>query len=189
MFKILISFILFTILCACSSVQEVGVVYHDSFDFSAVQSYSLYDRNSVFTDIQSLLDSRRNTIEIAIEKAMAKKKFKYVEPEQADLIITYHMFNGNRSDYSKYNKAVHFCQHCLRATTWKTDNIYSTLTQGSLILDLVDPHKQRSVWRSIYSLDIDEKDNSAKRNNKIQQAVISMLAQYPTANAKSRTIN
>ena len=172
-----IAFILF--LNGCSVNYQAGYVYHDSFDFSAVKNYSLYDRNSAFTDTQSLLDTRRNAIEIAIEQAMAKQGFNYSELEKADLIITYHVLSGARGDYSKYNEVVHFCQHCLLASTWKTDNQYSRVSKGSLILDLVDPKKQRSVWRSIYPLDIEDKDNSATSNEKIKLAVTSMLAQYP----------
>ncbi len=189
MLKNLALFISLCLLNACSFNEDAGVVYHDSFDFAAVQSYSLYERNSAFTETQSLLDSRRNAIEIAIEGMMAKKHFNYTEPEQADVIVTYYVMNGKRSDYSSYNKVVHFCQHCLRATAWKTDNRYANATHGSLILDLVDPKKQRSVWRSVYPLDIKDKDNSAKRNEKIQQAVASMLAQYPKVSMISRAVN
>lgn len=174
------------LLTACSS-YNAGVVFHDSFDFSAVKSYSLYGRNSAFTETQALLDSHRNAIEIAIERSMAKNKFSYAELEQADLIVTYYVLNGKRNDFSKYNKQVQFCQHCLRATAWNTDNKYSMSMHDGLIVDLLDPKNQRSVWRSSYSLDYDGKDNSAEANEKIQQAVASMLAQYPqTAKAQVR---
>ena len=183
MFKKFIAPILFTLLSACSSVQKAGVVYHDNFDFSAVKSYSLYDRNSIFSETQSLFDTRRNTIEIAIERTMAKQKFSYEMLEKADLIVTYHVFNGKHGDYSKYNKAVHFCAHCLRATSWQTDQQYSPLSQGSLVLDLVDPKQNRSVWRSVYPLDLKVKENSADTNDKIKQAVSAMLAEYPRTNS------
>ncbi|MCW8833992.1 MAG: DUF4136 domain-containing protein, partial [Colwellia sp.] len=183
MIKTLAVFSLLFFLNACSSNDSAGVVYHDRFDFSTVKNYSLYDRNSAFTDTQSLLDSRRNAIEIAIERTMAKNNFSYAELEQADIIVTYHILNGKKSDYSNYNKVVHFCQHCLRATAWKTGNKYSTAVHGSLILDLIDPKKKRSVWRSVYPLALKEKDNSAETNDKINQAVAVMLAQYPKNNA------
>jgi len=182
MFKISISFILVILISACSSVQKAGVVYHDSFNFSAVKSYSFYDRNSLFSETQSLLDNRRNGIEIAIEHSMAKSKFSYETLGRADVIVTYHIFNGKRKDYSAYNKVVHFCTHCLRATTWKTDQKYSSISQGNLILDLIDPKQNRSVWRSVYPLNLKEKENSAETNDRIKQAVSTMLAEYPQAN-------
>ncbi|WP_114324820.1 DUF4136 domain-containing protein [Candidatus Colwellia aromaticivorans] len=172
-----------TLLCvllnACSSNHKVGVVYHDRFDFSQVKSYSLYNRNSPFTDSQSLIDTRRNAIELAIERNMSINKFNYAELEQADVIVTYYLLNGNSTEYAKYNDVVRFCVQCLRANAWQTTNQYSNIAKGSLILDLVDPKNKRSVWRSAYPLDIDVKDNSAKLNEKIQQAVSLMLALYP----------
>lgn len=171
--------LLLTLINACSSRQNTGVVYHDSFDFSQVKSYSLYNRNSPFTDSQSLLDSRRNAIEIAIERTMSSNDFDYLEPEQADVIVTYYLLNGKIKDYSNYNRVVRFCVHCLHANAWQTNHQYSNIARGSLILDLVDPKSKRSVWRSAYPLDIKVKDNSAKLNKKIQQAVIAMLALYP----------
>ena len=186
MLKMVISSLLFILLSACSSVKKAGVVYHDSFDFSAVKSFSLYNRNSIFSETQSVLDNRRNAIEIAIERNMAKNNFSYKSLEKADVIVTYYVFNGKQKEYSKYNEVVHFCTHCLRATTWKTENKYSTISQGSLILDLVDPKKNRSVWRSVYPLDLKEKENSAETNNKIKQAVSAMLAEYPGTNINSK---
>lgn len=179
MIKALVAFLLLTILSACSGVQKAGVVYHDRFDFSAVKSYSLYDRNSLFSETQSLSDTRRNAIEIAIERSMANKKFSYDAFDKADVIITYHVFNGQQNNYSEYNEAVHFCHHCLRATTWKTDQQYASISQGSLVLDIVDPKQNRSVWRSVYPLKLSAKENSAKTNEKIKQAVSAMLAEYP----------
>ncbi|NQY87048.1 MAG: DUF4136 domain-containing protein [Colwellia sp.] len=183
MLKLLSITLLFTLLNACSSGHNVGVVYHNSFDFSQVKNYSLYNRNSAFTDSQSLIDIRRNTIEIAIEGNMSNKKFNYAEPEQADVIVTYYLLNDIAEEYEKYNAVVRFCVQCLRANTWQTTNQYSKITKGSLIIDLVDPKKKRSVWRSVYPLNIDVKDNSAEVNEKILQAVSLMLALYPKSKA------
>jgi hypothetical protein len=177
--KFLALFFSLFLLTACSSYQDAGVVYHHNFDFSAVKNYSFYERNSSFTESQNLLDVHRNAIEIAIERAMAENHFNYSSLEQADIVVTYHVLNGNRQEYSKYNEAIHFCNHCLRASAWQTENKYKEPRFGSLILDIIDPKKQRSVWRSAYPLEIKGEDNSAISNEKIQQAITAMLAQYP----------
>lgn len=179
MAKLLFLTLLLLFLSACSSTHKAGVVFHEKFDFSQVKNYSLYNRNSPFTDSQNLIDIRRNAIEIAIERSMANQEFNYTEPEKADVIVTYYLLNGVPGEYTKYNNVVRFCVQCLRANTWQTTNQYSNLTKGGLILDLVDPKQKRSVWRSAYPLDIDVKDNSAELNIKIQQAVNLMISQYP----------
>jgi hypothetical protein len=178
---------LLILLTACSTSYDAGVVYHGSFDFSTIQNYSLYDRNSEFTEAQSLIDSRRNAIEIAIERTMAKQQFNYVPVEQADIIVSYYVVKGSKADYFSYNKLVGFCQHCLRSSSWNTENIFPNITRGSLILDLISPTKKRSIWRSAYPLDLKDDDNSATTNNKIKHAVVSMLAKYPNASNKAKT--
>lgn len=179
MIRVLIITLAFSLVNACSSIPDVGVAYHVNFNFLQVKSYSLYHRNSPFTDSQNLTDIHRNAIEIAIERSMSEQKFSYIEPKKADLIVTYYWRNGNPREYAKYNNIVRFCEQCLRASTWKTTEQFSNITKGNLVLDLYAPNKKRSVWRSAYPLNIDIKDNSAELNKKIRQAVSLMLAQYP----------
>jgi len=189
MYKVIVVIVLVVFLNACSSSKIAGVVYYDNFDFSRVKSYSFYDRNSAFSETQSLLDNRRNAIEIAIERTMASKQFNYTEIENTDLIVTYHLFDGKHGDFSNYNKAVRFCTHCLRASTWQTERQYSSVKAGDLVLDLVDPKKNRSVWRSVFPLKFKEKDNSAEINDRIKLAIAAMLAEYPQAVNTKEKVN
>ena len=179
MFKVVSISLFFILLSACSSTHNFGVVYHERFDFSQVKNYSLYNRNSPFTDSQSLLDTHRNAIEISIESTMASLGFEYITLEKAGLIVTYFVVNGNSKEYARYNEVVKFCVHCLRASTWQSNQQPLKNPVGSLIVDLIDPKTQRSVWRSAYPLESDSKDNSAQLNAKIRQAVTVMLSQYP----------
>jgi hypothetical protein len=172
---IIVTFLVLS-LAACSSSNNA--IYHNKFNFAAVKSYSIYHRDSDFTDTQSLSDTRRNSIEIAIEKHMEQRGFNYLPPESADIIVTYHSVN-KASDFKRYNKAVLFCQQCIQASNWHQGSDKLTISKSSLVIDLIDPKRKRSVWRSIQPLKIDDKDNSQEVNEKIYQAVHDMLVQYP----------
>jgi hypothetical protein len=177
-----IFFIFFTLLLsACSSQNDAGAAYQTRFDFSQVKTYSLYERNSESREFQSINNIIRNGIEIAIERSMDRQGFLYSELDEADLIVSYHLVGRRAKDYTHYNRAVLYCEHCLRANTWQTEQKNWTISAGSLILDLVDPKTKRSVWRGVSSLDIKEKDNSREANEKIVMAVNAMLALYPNA--------
>ena len=172
--------LLLTLLTACSAMKQAGVVYQTGFDFGQVNSYSMYERNSDFVEFQSINDVTRNGIEIAIEKSMEKKGFSYTELDQADVIVSYHLINQTQADISQYNKNVLYCSYCLRASNWQSEQKNWKLAPGNLIIDLVDPKTNRSVWRSVFPLDIDVEDNSRKVNGKIKSAISAMLALYPT---------
>ena len=154
-------------------------MYQTSFNFDQVKTYSIYQRDSSFTDTQSLLDSKRNSIEIAIEKSLDKNGFSYRQSDTADLIVTYHFLQGKKEDYHDYNREVLFCDLCLKASNWYSEGSPLKIEQGSLIIDLIDTKRKRSVWRNIAPLKLKNKDNAQITQNKIQQIIESMFQQYP----------
>ncbi|MCP4984808.1 MAG: DUF4136 domain-containing protein [Colwellia sp.] len=166
-------------LSACST-RNNPVIYYSNFDFSQVKTYSFYSSGSTFFDSQSLTHWQRGRIELAIEKTLNSKDFNYTELANADIILTYHLVKNKLLGYQAYNKVVKFCSHCLRASAWQQPNSQWLVYPGGLIIDLVDPKKNRSVWRSIHPLKFSEKDNSQKQNEIIREAVNAMLLQYPS---------
>lgn len=183
--KLIVLLIFLSLLTACSGIKDAGMIYQDRFDFSSVTHYSLYQRNSGFIEQQNISEIIRNGLEIAIEQAMDEKGFLYSTIVEADIIVSYYIVSNKKSDYSLYNKAVRYCDQCLIANNWKKDQKNWQLKAGSLLIDLIDTKTKRSVWRSVYPLNIDVKDNSREVNKKIQIAVKTMLLLYPTqANGK-----
>ena len=164
-------------LSACSSSSSV--VYYNRFDFSQVKNYSFYSNDSSFFESQSLNYAQRSRIEFAIEKKLAAQSFNYSELDQADMIVTYYIVGQSGRDYQAYNKVVRFCSYCLKSNLWVKKTSDWQPYPGGLIIDFIDPKNKRSVWRSIYPLNIDIKDNSNELNDKLIEAVDSMLSQYP----------
>ncbi|GAW97487.1 hypothetical protein MTCD1_03114 [Colwellia marinimaniae] len=162
----------------CSSIKN-PVIYYNNFDFSQVKTYSFYRSGSAFFDSQNLPHAQRGSIELAIEKNLDAQDFHYSDLDSADIIVTYHLVKKQPKDYLNYNKAVLFCAPCLRANAWQKNNIDWHVYQGGLIIDLVDPKRKRSVWRSIYPLKFKVKDNSQELNKKVMAAVNNMLMHYP----------
>ncbi len=165
-------------LAACSS-STATTSFRDGFDFSLVKSYSTYGRNSAFGDLQNMSDSTRNTIELAIEQGFEKNGFQYKTLQKGDIIIAYHVLNNRVAELEKYNQQVKYCRYCLRAGDTSRAKIKSQLRPGSLIIDIIDPESQRSVWRSIYPLGFNDDDNSREMQKKISHAVDIMLLDYP----------
>ena len=171
--------LLLMLLSACSAFKKAGAVYQTRFDFSQVKNYSLYQRNSDDIVLQSISDVTRNRIEIAIEKSMDKQGFSYSELDNADVIVSYHLISKTAKNLSQYNKTVRYCAYCLIANTWQSDSKNGEVTAGNLIIDLFDVKTKRSVWRSVYPLDIDNQENAQQTNNRITLSISLMLALYP----------
>ncbi len=166
-------------LTSCSLSNVATTSFRGGFDFSTVESYSTYGRNSAFGDLQNLSDSTRNTIELAIEQGFDENGFNYKVLKKADIVIAYHVINHDFNELKRYNQQVKYCSYCLKAGQASRQELQAKLRPGSLILDIIDPKSQRSVWRSVYPLNFKEKDNSQEMQEKISDAVDSMLQDYP----------
>lgn len=177
--RLLSCFILLTTLASCSLSNVATTSFRGGFDFSIVESYSTYNRNSAFGDIQNLNDSTRNNIELAIEQGFDGNGFDYKTLQKADIVIAYHIINQNFNQLKLYNRHVKYCAYCLKAGQATGKELQSKLSPGSLILDIIDSKNQRSVWRSVYPLNLKGKDNSREIQKKISDAVDSMLQDLP----------
>jgi len=177
--RLLSCLVLILNLISCSAGNVASTVFRDGFDFSRVESYSTYGRNSAFGDVQNINDSTRNTIELAIEQGFDQSGLHYKIVKNADIVIAYYLLSHNFSELNKYNQQVKYCGYCLNAGNSTRVELEKNLRPGSLILDIIDPKSQRSVWRSVYPLKFKDKDNSREMQEKITQAVDNMLRDYP----------
>jgi hypothetical protein len=167
-------------LSGCTLSQTAISKYQANYNFSDVKSYTFYNRNSDFSDLQNISDATRNNIELAIEQVLDKKGFKYRIEDEADIVVTYHLFNGNNKELLRYNKGVTYCSGCLRGGDGPKQKKRWKVPSGSLIVDVIDPERKRSVWRSVYDLKLNvEKDNSKETQLKIYQAIDAMIDKYP----------
>lgn len=166
------------LLCSCAGHNPVNARFHQYFDFSNVKSYSTFARNSDFIDFQNLSDSLRNHIELAIENALEQQGFQFAPPDNADLLVGYHLITHKPKELTAYNEGVKYCAPCLlTASGHKPKSL--VMKPGSLIIDLIDPKTERSIWRSSISVNLKTQDNSQEQQSKIQIAVAQMLQLYP----------
>lgn len=173
----LVVLLLTILLCSCSSTKTAAIKYQPIFDFSALKSYGLYQREHKFSDWQPLSDGMRNSIELAIEKSMDSQGYLLKDSSQADVVVTYYLVKQNNHTFIQYNNGVNYCSYCLMHSEKGSRKERLMIYPGSLIIDIVKPKSRRSIWRATYPLKIKDKDNSLDINTKISSAVDSMLQQ------------
>ena len=167
------------LLNACSVNTSASSRIKSNFNFAKVQSYSTFERNSLFSDYQNISDTTRNSIELAIEQVFDQLGLQYKQQIEADVIVGYHLITENFDELKAYNKGVKYCEVCLKWSHKDQVNHQWKLLPGSLILDVVEPQFNRSIWRSILPLKIKPKDNSKDMQIKIRAALELMLKNFP----------
>ncbi len=154
-----------TVVVGCaSSPPEPKTDYRADYDFRKIKTFSFLPQsggssgNSPKVFISDMVSNR---IDLALERAMELKGFKYVEdPKQADALLSWHLVAQEKTDVRTYNtgptyggyyggyrgysrSAYYNCWNC------GSNVSVSNYTQGTFIVDIIDHDLKQSVFRSV----------------------------------------
>ncbi|MDZ7783665.1 MAG: DUF4136 domain-containing protein [Halioglobus sp.] len=180
-------------LSACASGPPKPVVdYKQDYDFSAVQQIGFYsDSGEVVGDNPLLVsDMQRERIREALRQALEGRGFEMVEDAaDADLLLSWHLLTEQKTDvrtwntpsfgygiyYGRYNRyAGYSCWGCLHRHTEVTVYDY---TQGTFIVDLIDPDMGKSVWRAVTKSRLKRMPSENQRD--YDEAADAIFASFP----------
>ncbi len=154
-----------TALAACSSAPpKPNVDFDSAHDFSSDKKIAFYAMSGGVTgdNPMQLTDFQKDRINLALKSALESKGYQMVDnAKDADLLVSWHLNTVEKQDirttstpnygmsmgYSRYNRyAMYSCYSCFDTST---DVRVSDYTQGTFIVDMIDPKANRSVWRSV----------------------------------------
>ncbi len=165
---------------ACVSAPT-AVTDHDSrYDFSGVQKIAILPLNRQVIPSAMLSDMQAARVSDSLGSELVRRGYTIVEdPQNADLWMTWHLVTQERVQVRSYNTmSAHYssCWHC--PTSGGTNVRMQQYTQGTVIVDLIDPERQVSVWRSII-----EKPRTSKGEEQLSQSregrARALFAEFP----------
>lgn len=162
------------LLAACSTLPETS--HSDNYNFSEIKSYSLFPRESKFTELQRMSDFQRNRIELAIENQMEVQNFEYKELEKADVVVSYFLVGRSLTELKKYNRRVRACLGC---SNKEQDALNKDIRTSMIILDVLDNTKKRSIFRGYSKVKIDQETTSDENQQEMVEAITGILSQFP----------
>jgi hypothetical protein len=169
------------LLSACSSTPslEARTDYNREFDFSGVDTIAIQPVQRANLAAVRISDMQVARMNAAFRGALQARGLKVVEDNaQADLLMTWHLVTEERMDVRTYNtQSSYTCWRCGPAVS---DVSVRQYTQGTLIVDMIDPERNRSVWRSIVQSRLrqtDAEQAEALRN----EAARASFAKFPPA--------
>ncbi|MDE0949683.1 MAG: DUF4136 domain-containing protein [Halioglobus sp.] len=181
------------ILAACASGPPKPTVdYKADYDFAAVKKISFY-RNS--GDVSGdnphqLSDIQRDRIDEALSYALTNKGFVIVkDTTEADLLLSWALVTQNKTDvrtwntptagyggyYGRYNRYSYY--NCWACSPTRTEVTVQNYTQGTFIVDLIDPKLHKSVWRGVTQSRL--KGNQSADQDKYNAAATAIFAAFP----------
>ena len=186
------------ILAACATPPpKPSVDYDAEHDFTGDLKIGFYALSGGVTgsNPMQLTDFQKDRINEALGNALSGKGYTLVDStKDADLLITWHLNTVEKQDvrtttspgygmsvgYSRYNRyAMYNCYNCMN----NTDVRVTDYTQGTFIVDMVDPAKNRSVWRSVTQSKM--KGEMLKDQSTIDSAARLVLKDFPPGAVKT----
>ena len=132
--------------CATTSTPTATMDFDPSFDFSGVRKIAIQPIDRTVVSTVTVSDMQINRINEAITRELNNRGYQVVtDNTAADMLLNWHLVTQERTDVRSYNTSSRYnCWNC-------GSNIrVSQFTQGTFIVDMVDPVRLQSVWRSVF---------------------------------------
>ncbi len=152
-------------LTACSSgPPKPQVDYKQDYSFGQVRKIAFFKYSGQVTGENPIRvsDIQRNRVDEALQQALEKRGYQFVDdPKQADLMLSWHLATQDKTDvrtyqspaygygygYGRYNRYARYnCWSCMPTQTEVSVQEY---TEGTFIVDMIDPNLNQSVWRGV----------------------------------------
>ncbi len=171
--------VLLLLLSACGTTPLESVSDFDqNFDFSKVSKIAFLpiDRANLNTIIVSDMQAER--INEAMVADLRRKGLTIVaETNQADLLITWHLVTQEKTDVRSYNSMSYY--NCWRCGPPVSDVSVRQYTVGTLIVDMIDPIRGQSVWRSTIQSKLKSKPDPTTADERRREAAMAIFANFP----------
>jgi hypothetical protein len=169
------------LLVACSTTTpalEAVTDFDASFDFSQVQKIAIQPVERMNAAAILVSDMDVNRLNRIISDQLTSKGFSIVaENSDADMYLTWHLVTQEKTDVRSYNSMSAY--NCWRCGPAVSDISVSQHTEGTLIVDMVDPTRGQSVWRSTVQSrlksKVDAQDSQALR----EEAGRALFVEFP----------
>ena len=163
---------------ACTTPLQATMDFDSAYDFSPVRKIAIQPVEREQLSSIHISDMQEARIDAALADQLRLQGFEVVgDNSQADLYLIWHLVTEERTDVRTYNSMSYYnCWGCGPAVS---DVSVRQYTQGTFIVDMVDPVRNRSVWRSIIESRLSSRPDEVKAEQTRREAAAAALAEFP----------
>lgn len=167
------------VLAACAGTQLTAVSDFDrDYDFSPVKRFAILPIDRTSPAERLISDMQVDRINDALTAELERRGFEVVaERQEADLYLSWHLVTRERKDIRSYNAASAYS--CWRCGPPVSDVSVRSYTEGTFIVDFIDPLRNRSVWRSSIQSELKKQPDADRGAQARAAAAEAVLAPFP----------
>ena len=154
--------------CIATAGQDVKYNFMPGTDFSKYHTYKWVSIEGASHPNQ-IMDAE---IKQAVDSQLASKSMTTTDSEKADLYVGYQIAVDQERQWNAWGTGRGFGGGMGSATS-------STISIGTLVLDMYDPGTKQLVWTGNATKTIDPSSNQEKNMKSLNKAMAKLLKNYP----------
>ena len=182
-----------TLLMACASgPPKPNVDYKQDYNFIGIKKIGFFRESGQVTGDNplQLSDIQRERIDTALTYALGNRGFQIVDdPTEADMLLSWHLVTQHKTDvrtyetpaygagYGRYGYNRYSAYNCWSCAPTRTEVSVQNYTQGTFIVDMIDPQMKKSVWRGVTQSRL--KGKHSEDQGKYNEAATAIFASFP----------
>jgi hypothetical protein len=167
------------VLSGCTTASLQATTDFDSeFNFSSVQKIAIQPVTRMNAAAILISDMAVNRLNSVFTDELTRKGFEIVtDNADADMYLSWHLVTQEKTDVRSYNSASYY--NCWRCGPTVSDISVHQFTEGTLIVDMVDPERSQSVWRSTVQSRLKSKSDAEADDALRHEAGRALFAEFP----------
>ncbi len=176
--QILTGLFLLGLLAACTTPIEAVTDFDQRFDFSKVRKIAIQPIDRTSVNMVRISDMQIDRINASLSSELTRRGFEVVaDANAADMWLSWHLVTEERTDVRTYNSMSYY--NCWRCGPNVSDVSVRQYTQGTFIVDMIDPARNQSVWRSIIESRLQAQPDPAQAEARRKEAAAAIFADFP----------
>jgi hypothetical protein len=157
---------------------EANTDFDSEFNFSSVQKIAIQPVTRMNSAAILISDMAVNRMNRVFTDELISKGFEIVtDNADADMYLTRHLVTQEKTDVRSYNSSSYY--NCWRCGPTVSDVSVRQFTQGTVIVDMVDPARGQSVWRSMVQSQLKSKSDAEADDALRHEAGRALFAEFP----------
>jgi hypothetical protein len=184
------------LLAGCASgPPKPDVDYKPDYDFSQIQKIAFYKKSGQVSGDNplQLSDIQKDRIDEALGYALGNRGYQIVDDASAaDLLVSWHLVTQHKTDVRTYETPAYGASYgygrhgrynrysmynCWSCAPTQTEVSVQDYTEGTFIVDMIDPEMRKSVWRGVTQSKLKGKHESDQ--GKYNEAATAIFASFP----------
>jgi hypothetical protein len=178
-YRVLAALLMAVLCAACATPPPTATMdFNANYDFSAVRKIAIQPIARTVESTVIISDMQIGRINEALTVELERRGFQVVtDNADADMFLAWHLVTQERMDVRSFNTSSRY--NCWNCGSMGSNVSVRQYTQGTFIIDMIDPTRLQSVWRSTFESRMRDQPDPERAEENRRAAATAIFAEFP----------